>query len=104
MAPQGFSEAPLSKFFSGLVEGFCDAVGVEGNRVTGEKAAVGDRAIPFPEEAQNGAGRVQLFDGAISAEQESGEMSAVGVAQVLRLVVIFSEEEHGVGAVVRIFV
>ena len=63
MPPQSFGQALFSKFFSRRVEGFGDAVGVEGDRIPAPKPAFPEGAIPFLEESQNGASGVQLFHG-----------------------------------------
>src|SRR6266481_9707265 len=63
-----------------------------------------DRALPFLEEAQNRACGIQPFQSVIPAKQQSGEMATVGVAQALRLIVIFGEEERGIGAVGRVLI
>src|SRR5712664_2713740 len=104
MLTQSLGQALLSKFFSRSVEGLGDAVGVEGDGIAAEELALPDCAIPLLKQSQNGGGGVQAFESVIAAKQEAGEMSAVGVAQALRLVVIFSEEERGIGAVGRVVV
>ncbi len=55
--------------------------------------------VPFGEEAEDGAGGGELFDCAVGAEEQAGEVSAVGVLQAAFHVAVFGEEHGGVGAV-----
>lgn len=52
-----------------------------------------DGGIPFLEKSQQGAGGVERLAGTGGSQDEAGEMSAVGVAQALRLAIIDCEEE-----------
>ena len=62
------------------------------------------RAIPFLEKPKNRASRLQLFHSVVAAQQETTEMSAVDVAHTLRPVVIFGEEERGIGTVAGVVI
>jgi hypothetical protein len=42
------------------------------------------------------------LEGAIGAQDESRQMSAVGVAEALGIVIVFGKEQRGVGAVYRV--
>ena len=55
--------------------------------------------IPFFEEAEDGAGGVEAFDLAVAAEEDAGEVAAVGVAEAAGGVVVVGEEDGGVGGV-----
>ena len=76
-----------------------DSVGVEDKHISAAKMAFPDQAIPFLEKPEYGAGRIESHQSVVAAQQESGQMSAVRIAQTLRLVVIFAKEKSGVGAV-----
>lgn len=71
MPPQRLGQAPLSKFFSRRVEGFRDAVGVEGEGVPGEELAFLDRTIPFFEESQNRTRGLEPFHNVVPTQQKS---------------------------------
>src|SRR5205085_8565173 len=104
MPAQGFDQALFSELFSGGVERFSDAVGIERERVAREEMAFADGALPVLEESQHGAGGIKLHQRIITAKQERGKMSAVRVAQALQLVVIFAKEQAGIGVVGRIVI
>ena len=102
MALQGFDEALLAELFVGGIVGFGDAVGVEREGVAWTELAFADFAIPILEDTQDGGGGIEAFDSAIAAEDQSGKMAAIGIAQAAGSVVIFGEEEGGEGAVGRV--
>src|SRR5882757_9245626 len=104
MAAERFDEALLSEFFAGVIEGFRDAVGIEGKGVARGELAFADRAIPVAEKAENGAGGIEALESLIVAEEQRAEMPAIGVAQAPDFVVVLGEEQRGVGAVDRIFI
>lgn len=81
MAAEGFDKASFSEFVAGFVEGFGDAVGVEGERVAGAENALVDFAIPFFENAEDSGGGVEAVDGFVAAEDECGQMAAIDVAE-----------------------
>lgn len=71
VAAQGFDEAFLSEFFAGIVKGFCDAVGVESEGITGKELALPNFAIPLFEDAENGGGGVKTLESIVAAEEKS---------------------------------
>ena len=103
MAAEGIEEARLAEFFAIVVEGFGDAVGVEGEDVAGAEVAFAELALPLFENADDGGGGFEARYGVVGAEEKRGEMAAVGVMQEARRVVIFGEEQRGVGAVGGVF-
>ena len=104
MPTQRFDQALFSEFFSGIIERFGNAVGVKSERVAGEKLEFGNRAVPYREDSQYCARGIQPFQRAVAPQQKTGEVPAIGVTQTPQLVVIFREEEGGVGALGRILV
>ena len=56
-------EAVFAELLFGLVEGFGYAVGVEGEDVPWSKLALDDGGVPLFEEAEDGRGGVEAFDG-----------------------------------------
>src|SRR5271166_291124 len=104
MSSQGFDKALLSEFLSCRVERFGYAVGVECECVSGGEWTLSGRALPFLEEAQHGARRVEPFQGTVVPEQERGEMPAIYITQALHSVVVLGKKQGGVGIVRRILV
>jgi len=102
MATQRIEEARFAEFFVFVVEGFGDAVGVEGQEVAGGEMAFANFAIPLFENAQDCGGGVKA-DSVVTAEKKSREMAAVGVAQKAGGVIIFGEEKSGEGSVGGVF-
>jgi hypothetical protein len=92
-------EAVFAELFLGLVEGFGDAVGVEGEEVARGELALDGRGMPVLEEAEDGCGGVEALDLAAAAEEDGTEVAAVGVAESAGGVVVVGEEDGGVGAV-----
>jgi hypothetical protein len=92
-------ETGFAELFLGLVEGFGDAVGVEGEDVAGGELALDGGGVPLLEEAEDGCGGVEALDLAAAAEEDGTEVAAVGVAETAGGVVVVGEEESGVGAV-----
>src|SRR5260370_38369435 len=70
-------EAWLTEFLAIVVEGFGDAVGVEGEEVTGRELAFADFAIPFFENAEDGRGGVAARYGVVAAQKKRGTMAPV---------------------------
>jgi hypothetical protein len=56
---EGSDEAVFAEFAAIFVEGFCDAVRIEGEGVAGAEGALADFAIPFFENAEDGSGAFQ---------------------------------------------
>lgn len=102
MASEGVDQAGFAEFVAGFVEGFGDAVGVEGESVPGAEGALADFAIPFFENAEDGGGGVEAIDRIVAAENECGQMAAVNVADKATRDVVIGEEERGEGAVGRV--
>ena len=92
-------EAVFAELFFGLVEGFGDSVGVEGEDVAGGELAVDGGGVPVFEEAEDGGGGLEMLDVAVVAEEDAGEMAAVGVTEAAGVVVVVGEEDGGVSAV-----
>lgn len=86
-----------------MIERFSDAVGVEGEDVAGTEVAFADFTVPLFENAEDGGGGVESCYGIIGAEEKRGEVAAIGKAKDARGVIVFSEEERGVGAVGGVF-
>src|SRR5260221_6921991 len=103
MAAEGVEEARLAKFLAIRVEGFGDAVGVEGEDVAGGELAFAELAVPLFENADDGGGGFEARNGVVGAKEKRGEVAAVGVMQEARRVVILGEEQRGVGAVGGVF-
>src|SRR5260370_33160526 len=99
MPLQGFDQALFAELLVGEVIGFGDAVGVESDSVPHTKLTFSNFAIPILEDSQHCGGGLQALDGVIAVEQKSGEMAAIGKAQVACRVVVYGEEEGGEGAV-----
>ena len=99
---EGVDETLLAELLAGVVEGFRDAVGVEGQEVVGLETALPDRALPLPEEPQDGRGRLEPVHGPVTTQDERAEVAAVHVAEPARGVVVVGEEEAGEGAFGRV--
>src|SRR5258708_32357666 len=98
MTLQGFNQAVLSELFIIRVVGFGYAVGVEGEGVAWAKLAFSNFAIPILEDSQDRGGGLEALDCIIAAEEQGGEMAAIGVTQRAWGVVVFGEEEGGESA------
>ena len=107
-SPQCFRKTLFSELFTLLVTCFGYAVGIKREDVAGHHADFLGVAFPILEEAEHGTGRIEtlqcvmgccVVSCVMAAQQERGKMTAIRIAQALQLVVIFSEEERGVGIV-----
>ena len=103
MEAERIEKARLAEFFAIGIEGFGDAVGVEGEDVAGGEVTFAYFAVPLFENAEDGGGGVEASDRVVGAEEKRGEVAAIGEAKDARGVVIFGEEERGVGAVRGVF-
>src|SRR5260370_7495007 len=86
-------EAWLTEFLAIVVEGFGDAVGVEGEEVTGRELAFADFAIPFFENAEDGGGGVEARHGVVAAQKNRGRMAAVHESQEAGGILPFSSKK-----------
>src|SRR5579863_8376582 len=100
---EGFDEAALAEFFAGLVERLGDAVGVKGERIAGTELALAKRTVPLLEKPDRETGGIEAIESAIAAKKKSGKMTAIGVAQTARCVVVVGVKKSGVGAIGRVF-
>ena len=69
----------------------------------GNRAALANGAVPIFEKPQDGGGGIEAFQSVVAAEEKGAKMPAIGIAQAAGAVIIFGEEESGVGAVGGIF-
>ncbi len=92
MAKERIHKARFAELVSSGVEGFGDAIGVEGENIAGCELTFADFALPLPENAKNGAGSIEAYHGAIDAQDQRGQVAAVGIAQQPRSVIVFAEE------------
>src|ERR1700674_4329470 len=104
MAAKSVDQRALAELLAGRVAGFGDAIGVEGEHVSGEQSAFSDGAIPLREEAKESAGGIEPLTRAIRAQNQAGQVAAVRVAQALLVVIVQSEKKRGVGTVDRVLV
>jgi hypothetical protein len=104
MLPQGFDQALFSKFFSGIIERFGHAIGVEYESVSWEEMVLPNGAVPPLGQSQDIAVGFKPFDVATVPEEKGGGVTAIRVPQPLCVVVIFGKEESSVGALGRILV
>jgi len=102
MAEEGFDQAVFAEFVAGFVEGFGDAVGVEGEGVARMKRSFSDFAIPFFKDTEDGGGGVEAVDRIVTAENKCGRMAAIDVAQAAGRNVVIGEEEGGESTVRRV--
>jgi len=63
MAAKRLDWAALSEFFSGVVERFGSAVGIEQEGVSWEELALFERAIPFLKQSEHSRRRLESFTG-----------------------------------------
>lgn len=99
MAAEGFDQAVFAEFVAIFVEGFGDAIGIEGQGVAGVEGALADFAFPFFENAEDGGGGIEAVDRIVTAEDECGRMAAIDIAEAAGGDVIVGEEESGEGAI-----
>jgi hypothetical protein len=66
-----FNQVPLAEFFSSLVTGFGDPIGVERKHVPGKKLLLPHRAIPLSEQSEQRAGGLEPIHLAIASYQET---------------------------------
>src|SRR6266567_3978234 len=104
MLTQRFDQAPLSEFLPCTVERFGYAIRIECEDVSWQETALANGAIPFLEEPEDSARGIEPFKPAVAPEQKSGEVATICIPQAPQFIVIFGEEECGVGAVGRILV
>src|ERR1700733_5982487 len=78
---QSGDEAVFAELFFGVVEGFGDAVGVEGEDIAGSELAVDGGGLPLFEESEDGAGGAEALDVSVVAEEDGGKVATVGVAE-----------------------
>ena len=97
-------EAVFAELLFGVIEGFGDTVGVEGEDVSGGKLTLDDGGVPLFEEAEDGGGGVESLDFAIVPEKDGAEMAAVGVTESAVVVVVVGEEDSGVSTVAGVLV
>ena len=71
MLLERFDQAPLAKFLSSFVTGFCDAIGVKREHVSGRKLLLPHRAIPLSEQPEQRAGGLEPIDPAVASYQET---------------------------------
>src|SRR6266446_57640 len=90
---EGVDETLLAELLAGVVEGLRDPVGVEGEEVVGLETALPHRALPLPEEPQDGRGRLQPFQGPVTTQEERAKVAAVHVAEPAGGVVVVGKEE-----------
>src|SRR5580700_10698553 len=98
MPAHALDEALLAEFLALLVERFSDAVGVEHQRIAWRKAALLDSAVPLAEQPEHGSGGRQTIERAVAAQDQPGQMPAVGITEAARSAVVFGKEQRGVGA------
>ena len=103
MPAEGFEKARLAEFFAIMVEGFGDAVCVEGKEVAGHELAFAKLAIPLFENAEDGGRGAEARHATVVAEKKGGEMAAVGIAQEASGIIVFGEEKSSEGPVGRVF-
>ena len=97
--PQSSKQILLAKFFAAIVNRLRDAVGIEGEQVSGSELELGELALPILKQTQQGCRGMETAAGVVWAKNQAGEVSAVGVAQASRVIVLFGEEKRSVGAV-----
>src|SRR5215831_5680703 len=103
MPLEGVEQPVFSKLFSTAIQRLSDAIGVQRQDVARFQTALRHRTFPVLEETQHGARGSKLQQTAVISEKKGREMSAVGIAQAARLIVIDGEEEAGIGVVGRVF-
>ena len=81
MAAKGGNQALFAKFFVSGVKRFGDAVGVKGKRIARAKNGLADCAIPVLEDAEDRGRGFEPFERIVGAQEKSGKVAAVGIAQ-----------------------
>ena len=104
MLPQGFQQAPFAKFLARMVKGLGCAVGVEHEGVAWEELALLNRAIPFLKQSHHGGCWLEPFRSIVAPQEDCGWVTAIRVAQLARMIVVFGEENRCVVALGGILV
>ena len=102
VAAQGVDQAGFAEFVMVFVEGFGDAVGVEGEDVAWVDSALADFAVPLFENAEDSGSGVEAIDRIVAAVNECGWMAATDVAEAAGGDVEFGEEESGERTIGRV--
>jgi hypothetical protein len=71
VAAQGFNQALFAKLFAVRAKSFRDAVGVQGEGVSGKKLTLFDVTFPILESAENRRGGREALEGIIRAQEQS---------------------------------
>lgn len=77
MPAEGVHETLLAELLPVVVKGFRDPVCVEGEKVVGLQTALPHRALPLPEEPQDGRGRLQPVQGPVTTQEKRAHVAAV---------------------------
>ena len=62
VTPQGLNQTLFAELLSVIIAGFGDAIGIKRKRISGKELAFTYYAIPYREETQHSAGRMESFD------------------------------------------
>src|SRR5215831_5649744 len=96
---QAVDQAFFSEFSAIAVVGLGNSIRVQREQISGFQLAIRDVAFPFSEQAKQGAGGIETVVGVVGAQQQAREVSAIGITQPPRPIVVFSEEQRCIGAV-----
>ncbi len=97
MLPQRFNQAPFAKFFSVLVTGFGDAIRIKRKHVARTEFLLPHGAIPLSEQTQAACWSNQAAHVTVGSQQKARQMSAIGVSQSPRRVVVLGKKKRCVG-------